>query len=243
MLHQRFNFCYPWIFALKLNNGIHAEMAAAQGTELFHLNFPVKHISNGSAFSPLMLLDLTDLWASRQNATIIIDGSAGRIKGNGTFLPSFGAGSYVSHFCIDFSSATVRDSSVWVNDRAGTEPKDLLVTRGFNLFYLVAGGFVRFEGPISRNLSARVGMSFTSADNACQNAENEIPGRSAEACRNSLEAKARPICVEIIRWRERGFADELLECGLPNNDVPSKLHWRESLLAKCRAIFLLVFFG
>jgi len=33
------------------------------------------------------------------------------------------------------------DSGVFVNSRAGTEPKELYVTRGFNLFYVQAGGF------------------------------------------------------------------------------------------------------
>ncbi|OCL03343.1 glycoside hydrolase family 92 protein [Glonium stellatum] len=166
----------PGYFALTLDSGIHAEMTVAQHTALFHFTFPDRRTSNGSALSPLVLLDLTDLWASRQNASISVDGSTGRIKGNGTFLPSFGAGSYVSHFCVDFSGATIRDSGVWVNNRAGVEPKELFVTRGFNLFYLESGGFVRFKGPISGNLSARVGISFISADKACQNAEDEIPG-------------------------------------------------------------------
>lgn len=165
----------PGYFSLSLANGISAEMTVTQHTALYQFTFPTtEQGGNGSAPSPLILLDLTDLWASRQNATVIVDDN-GRITGNGTFLPSFGSGSYVSHYCVDFSG-TVRDTGIWVNNRAGTQPKELFVTRGINLFYIEAGGFVRFEPPPNGTISARVGVSFISADKACQNAENEIPG-------------------------------------------------------------------
>ncbi|KAF2004812.1 glycoside hydrolase family 92 protein [Amniculicola lignicola CBS 123094] len=75
---------------------------------------------NDASTNPPILLDLTHLWASRQN---------GRMQGSGIFLPSFGAGSYVLHYCLDIAGATIADSGVWVNDRAGTEPKELYITR------------------------------------------------------------------------------------------------------------------
>ena len=163
----------PGYFALDLVNGIQAEMTVTQRTALYHFSFP-KAGGNGTT-SPLMLLDLTDLSASRQNATVSVD-SNGRIKGNGTFIPSFGSGSFVLNFCADFSGAAVRDTGMWVNNRAGNEPKEIFVARGINLFYLESGSFVRFQAPADSVISARVGMSFISADQACQNAEDEIPG-------------------------------------------------------------------
>lgn len=123
----------------------------------------------------MILLDLTDLNASRQNASVSVDGN-GRIKGNGTFVPSFGSGSFVLHFCADFQGAAIKDTGIWVNNRAGTEPKSIFVTRGINLFYLEAGSFVRFERPANGVVSARVGVSFISEEKACRNAETEIPG-------------------------------------------------------------------
>ncbi|EEH22114.1 hypothetical protein PABG_04325 [Paracoccidioides brasiliensis Pb03] len=86
----------------------------------------------------VVLLDLTDLNDSRQNPSIKV-GEDGRITGNGTFIPSFGGGSYVSHFC--------------------------------------AGAFVKFQpSEETDKLSAMVRVSFLSAEQACANAENEIPG-------------------------------------------------------------------
>jgi len=50
------------------------------------------------------------------------------------------------------------------------------VTRGINLFYLESGGWIQFERPANGVVSARVGVSFISADQACSNAESEISG-------------------------------------------------------------------
>ncbi|TVY84705.1 putative secreted glycosidase [Lachnellula suecica] len=162
----------PGYFALNLSTGIAAEMTVTEHAALYHFTFPT---SNSNGTSPLILLDLTDLYASRQNASISIVGD-GRMKGNGTFIPSFGSGSFVSYFCADFQGATIKDSGIWVNSRAGSEPKEIFVTRGINLFYIEAGGWLQFERPANRVVSARVGVSFISSDQACSNAENEISG-------------------------------------------------------------------
>ncbi|KAF3000606.1 hypothetical protein E8E14_001135 [Neopestalotiopsis sp. 37M] len=162
----------PGHFAVELSNGIKAEMTSSEHAALYRFDFSAD--SNNSSH-PLVLLDLSDLWQSRQNASISVDATTSQMRGNGTFLPSFGAGSYVMHFCVDFFGADVFDNGVWVNNRAGTEPKDLYVTRGFNLFYIEAGGWVRFSNLADSTLTARMGISFISADQACRRAETEIP--------------------------------------------------------------------
>jgi putative alpha-1,2-mannosidase len=171
----------PGYFGVELENGIHAEMTVAEHAAIFRFDFSKALTSNANGH-PLVLVDLTDLWASRQNASISVEAndhdSSGRMRGNGTFLPSFGAGSYQAYFCLDVHGGTIKDSGVWVNNRAGTEPKQLYVTRGFNLFYLQAGGYLRFQGPLNGTIDARMGISFISTDQACTNAEKEIPGPS-----------------------------------------------------------------
>lgn len=188
----------PGYFSLSLANGISAEMTTTQHTGLYRFSLPQGGTGNGSA-GPLMLLDLTDLSDSRQNATVSVSDD-GRIKGNGTFIPSFGSGSYVLHFCADFNGAAVRDTGMWVNDRAGTEPKELFVTRGINLFYLNAGSWARFQAPSNGVLNARMGMSFVSSDQACQNAESEIPDWDFDRVRSEAETawreKLSPVTVE-----------------------------------------------
>ncbi|KAJ5180567.1 CAZyme family GH92 [Penicillium capsulatum] len=164
----------PGYFAIELQSGIRAEMTSARRTALYRFTFPEAKTERGDSLRPLVLLDLTDLWDSRQNASVAIDSETGRMKGNGTFLPSFGAGSYRAYFCVDFVGANIQDSGIWVNDRAGSEPRELFVTRGFNNFYVQAGGFATFDRPDNGAIMARTGISFISSDQACSNAETEI---------------------------------------------------------------------
>jgi len=188
----------PGYFSVTLENGIRADMTVSERTALFRFDFSQTPSGSGST-NPLIMLDLTDLWASRQNASMSIkaEGGAesGRMSGNGTFLPSFGAGSYSAYFCVDFVGGTIRDSGVWVNDRAGTDTKELHVIRGFNLFYIQAGGFVRFKGPFAGPILARMGLSFVSTSQACQNAEREIPNPESDF--DSLVSNAEAL------WRSK----------------------------------------
>ncbi|KAL4874629.1 glycosyl hydrolase family 92-domain-containing protein [Aspergillus karnatakaensis] len=200
----------PGYFALTLESGIRSEMVVSNRAALFRFEFPINETEDGR-LSPLVLLDLTDLWESRQNASILVYPDQGRIVANGTFLPSFGAGSYRVYTCVDFYGAEVRDSGIWVNDRAGSDVQELFVTRGFNLFYLQAGAWLRFEPPGDGRVTARVGVSYVSSQQACENAEREIPNPEEDF--EWLRAEAEDA------WREKlspvsikpGGADEELQ--------------------------------
>jgi putative alpha-1,2-mannosidase len=159
----------PGYFSIGLANGVDVEMTVTEHTALYNFRL------GADASSPLILLDLTDLQDSRQNASVSVDAETGRITANGTFLPSFGVGSYRTYFCADFRGAAVRDTGIWINQRAGTQPKDLFVNRGYSLFYIQAGAFVRFRNLTDGLLQARTGISFISTEQACRNAESEIP--------------------------------------------------------------------
>ena len=173
----------PGYFGLTLKNGVAVDMTAAQPTNLFRFKFPA--IINGS--SPVISLDLTDLSDSRQdNASVAIDGTTGRVTGKARFLPSFGSGNYVLYFCADWSSpdgsATLRDNGIWVDSRGSTAVKNMSISRSINGYPLPGGAFQRFEAGggsgsgAPSTVLARVGVSFISSDQACANAENEIPG-------------------------------------------------------------------
>jgi putative alpha-1,2-mannosidase len=195
----------PGYFSLKLDSGIRADITVSEHAGLFRFTFPE------DSGRPLILLDLTDLWKSRQNASISVDADSGRLSGNGTFLPSFGAGSYVAYYCVDFFGADVSETGVWRNNRAGTDPKDMFMTRGFNLFYAEGGGFVRFDPPSNGIVTARVGVSFISSEQACRSAENEIPDPLegfdglVEAAKEAWRQKLSPISVD-----ETGVTEDLL---------------------------------
>lgn len=120
----------PGYFAVTLVTGIKVDMTTAQHTSLFRFQFP----DGNSSDSPLILMDLTDLSDSRQdNATIDVDESTGRMTGSGRFLPSFGSGYYTAYFCADFqSSAGIRDNGIFVNSRATSDAKSLMISRSIN---------------------------------------------------------------------------------------------------------------
>lgn len=199
----------PGHFGLQLESGVVANMTVSQHAALYRFTFPKE--SGGSKSHPLILLDLTDLWQSRQNASIQVDEKSGRMTGNGTFLPSFGAGSYVMHFCADFFGSSIYETGVWVNNRAGTEPKEVFLTRGFNLFFLEGGGFVRLDPPSDGTVTVRMGISYISSQQACQNAQREIPNplnafdSLVSNAEKAWEEKLSPISV-----KSGGATDDLL---------------------------------
>lgn len=170
---------HPGYFAITLNTSIHAEMTVANHTALYRFTFPATPAEQDAPLSPLILVDLSDLPRSRSNGSVSVDATTARITGNGTFSPSFGIGTYELHFCADFSGSSVRDTGVFKNNRAGSEPKfQQVVPDGVNKSpeILPAGAYARFNAPTTSNqILARVGLSFISVAQACSNAEREIP--------------------------------------------------------------------
>jgi putative alpha-1,2-mannosidase len=171
---------HPGYFAVELaTSGIKAEMTVSNHTALYRFTFPAVPLAplNGS-LSPFFAVSLEDLPNTIIKGTAQVNPITGRMTGNGTFEPSFGVGFYDSHFCIDFKGAEIRDTGIWINMAAGNRTKIVRTSRinGNGEKPPPAGAFVQFKAPLgSRQILARVGMSFISAHQACQNAEREIP--------------------------------------------------------------------
>jgi putative alpha-1,2-mannosidase len=164
---------HPGYFSLTLNTYIRAEMTVTNHTVLYRFTFHspyTKTTANQTLpYFPLILVELTDLQDSITNSYIEINNTTGRLSGNGTFMPSFGVGTYNLSFCIDFSSAEVRNTGYWydipsLNQRSTSNPAPL-----------PAGGWTQFHPPPTNQLLVRVGLSFISISRACSNAETEIP--------------------------------------------------------------------
>ncbi|KAL9048914.1 MAG: hypothetical protein Q9162_007488, partial [Coniocarpon cinnabarinum] len=152
-------------------------MTVSNHTALYRFTFPPAPVGIDAPLSPLILADLIDLPRSRISGNILVDSNTGRMTGNGTFSPSFGIGTYNLSFCADFQGAKVRDTGVFVNSRAGPAPGVSVVADGVDNSpdILPAGGYVRFNAPqTDGQITARVGVSFISTDQACSNAESEI---------------------------------------------------------------------
>ncbi|RAL03913.1 glycoside hydrolase family 92 protein [Aspergillus ibericus CBS 121593] len=181
----------PGYFGIALQNGVSAEMTVTNHSALYRFTFTN---TTTQSLSPVVLVDLMDLPQSRSNGTASVDPSTGRLTGNGTFNPSFGIGSYDLHFCVDFKGASIRDTGVWSNNRAGQGQTAISLTSdGSNTAAtLSAGTFARFNAPTAnQTLLARVGVSFISVEQACSNAEKEQPNFDFPGTVSAAEAAWR----------------------------------------------------
>jgi putative alpha-1,2-mannosidase len=207
---------HPGYFAVSLNTSIHTEVTVSNHTALYRITFPsnVSTVASNNKtslpYSPLVLVDLTDLPDSRTNATIEVDPTTGRISGTGTFVPSFGIGNYDLHFCADFSGGSVRDTGVFVNNRASNGVKTVSTRPdGVNTDPpLPAGAWTQFHAPANNTILVRVGVSFMNVAQACQNAETEIPDFSFEKTLSSAEDAWRKK-LSVVEIDSTGVSAEL----------------------------------
>lgn len=188
----------PGTFGITLDSGVRAEMTTTHHASLFRFSFPSLGADNEPA-QPLILQDLTDLADSRQdNATVTVDPVTGRITGSARFLPSFGTGNFVLHFCTDFSGTDIVDSGIFVDSRASAEVHDLTISRSINGYPLPGGAFVRFNSG-AEPILVRTATSFISAQRACEHGEREIPDFDftavSEAATEAWREKMSPIRV------------------------------------------------
>lgn len=192
-------------------------MTVTNHTALYIITFPANQTASTEAredpkalpYSPLILFDLTDLPESRINGSIAVNSTTAQITGSGTFVPSFGLGSYDLHFCADFSGAEIRDTGVFMNNRAGSEPKSITVSPNGNTPLIPAGAWAQFQPPSGNDqILVRVGVSFISTSQACNNAETEIPDFGFEKVLQAAEDVWREK-LSVIEVDATGVSDEI----------------------------------
>ncbi|KAI0024117.1 alpha-1,2-mannosidase, putative subfamily [Xylariomycetidae sp. FL0641] len=194
----------PGYFTIQLESGIKAEMTVSNHTALYRFTFLGNATDNytvNGPLNPLFIVDMTDLPDTRSNGTASVDPESGRQTGTATFDPSFGLGTYTLHFCADFQGSPIRDTGVYINTRGGSQPKNITVQKDVNSPPLPAGTYTWFnEIENGGEMMARVGLSFISSDQACQNAETEIPDFSfvdtLTAAENAWKDKLSVISID-----------------------------------------------
>ncbi|KAH6647517.1 family 92 glycosyl hydrolase [Truncatella angustata] len=205
----------PGYFALGLGNLIHAEMTATKHTTLYHFTVPnvseVHLRTDAVPVKPLVLIDLSDLAGNGFGGSVEVDPESGRITGNGTFNPSFGRGQYNAHFCADFRGAAIRKTGTFHGVLANETAKALGEgVTGSPRLSGSAGAWIHFDRPIKDRILARVGLSFISVDQACRNAENEIPlfefNKTVQAAEKAWADK-----MSVIEVDHYGVSDDLLK--------------------------------
>ncbi|KAF2137511.1 glycoside hydrolase family 92 protein [Aplosporella prunicola CBS 121167] len=181
----------PGYFSVVLETGVQGEATVTEHTALYRFMFPNGTSGTEEPAQPLIQAELSDLPNSFRKGEIAVDNATGRITGNGTFAPSFGSGTYNAHFCADFSGATIVNTGVYRYNEAGLTPKRLLVNSQMQSDGPF-GAWVQFQPPKGAGrILARVGLSFISIEQACQNAEREIPEFDFNGVKKAAEAAWR----------------------------------------------------
>ncbi|KAF2113802.1 glycosyl hydrolase family 92-domain-containing protein [Lophiotrema nucula] len=203
----------PGYFDITIASNIRTEMTVTNHTALYRFSFPDTPVTSNTTLNPLILLELEDLAKTRSDGIITVHSPNGRLTGGGTFLPSFGIGSYKSYFCADFDGAQLRDAGIFSNSRAGRAQK-LRIVADNNKQPSVrpSGGWVRFHKPTNaeNQIVARVGMSFISEAQACRNAETEIPKFDFDGTVAAAEKVWREK-LDVIQIDDGGISDVLLK--------------------------------
>jgi putative alpha-1,2-mannosidase len=209
-------YAAPGYFTVNLTNTVQAEMTATQRAVLYRFGFDGERevdvrrvegdeVVKGVPYSPVVVVDLVDLMNSRSTGGIQVYPESGRVVGQGSYGPSFGAGKYEAYFCADFRGAVIRKTGTFTTNEAVEEPKFMdSVGAGFHMPTGSAGAWLQFEPPANNSLLARVGVSFISVDQACENAEREIPDWHFER----VESDARK------EWRKKLGAIEVDATGV-----------------------------
>ncbi|KAJ4358946.1 hypothetical protein N0V85_009493 [Neurospora sp. IMI 360204] len=209
-------YASPGYFTVNITNGVRAEMTTTHHSVLYRFSFPGTdevHYAKGVApYSPLILIDLVDLMNSRSMGGIQVYPETGRIVGDGRYSPSFGSGHYHAFFCADFKGAKIRKTGTFVENNA-TDGKQFLggVGSGDRIPRGSAGAWIQFERPeeeMKDSILARVGVSFISADKACENAESEMEDWDFERVeRDAREAWREKL--DVVRVDASGTSEEL----------------------------------
>lgn len=197
----------PGYFDITLENNIRTETTVTNHTALYRITFPETPSTPNTTYSPHILVELIDLPQTRSEGNVTVNAESGRITGSGVFSPSFGIGLYRSFFCLDFNGAKVKRAGIWSNNRATTQSTNLKMVPGDarqTPSDRPGGGWVQFEKPDTNNqILARVGMSFISEDQACANAEREIPSYDFDGVVKAAETVWRSK-LDVISIEEGG---------------------------------------
>ncbi|KAF9259619.1 glycoside hydrolase family 92 protein [Marasmius fiardii PR-910] len=168
------DFASPGYFSSNLSNDIRVELTAARRAALHRYTFP----SNSTI--PRVIVGIDDGQHSAWNQVLTIDSKTARVRGGATFWASFGPGEYRAFTCTDFKGegfdlGAPAEFGLWQYNtpiKGATDLKD--VYDGFDSEVGALFGFDKASGGPTTVL-ARVGVSFISSEQACRNAEEDIP--------------------------------------------------------------------
>ncbi|KAF8066727.1 glycosyl hydrolase family 92-domain-containing protein [Lyophyllum atratum] len=183
----------PGYFTTRFVNNIKTEATSTRRAGLIRFSYPQSAPSDVNATNHVVVDLSNDLQRSFEGGSIDVTPS-GRVKLAGTFLQSYGTDNYTVFACYDFnapnSSAKVTAFGTYTSV-SSTTPTNITVTQNktslsfpfqSSVSRIQSGALLSFN---SSTVLARFGVSFKSGDQACANAEAEIPSWDWDAVENA----------------------------------------------------------
>ncbi|KAH9934467.1 glycoside hydrolase family 92 protein [Epithele typhae] len=179
----------PGYFASNLSTGIRVELTSTRRAALHRYTFP-----EGTK-APRIVVDITnDGQRSSTDPVMDLDPDTARVTGGAAFAGSFGPGRYRAFTCVDFKGdgynlGAPTEFGAWLANFPVKQTVTL--TQLYTSFIDELGALFTFaRAPRGRTtILVRVGVSFISSDQACANAEQEIPDFDFEGVRASSRAQ------------------------------------------------------
>ncbi|OCH84461.1 glycoside hydrolase family 92 protein [Obba rivulosa] len=179
----------PGYFSTNLSTDIRVELTATRRTAIHRYTFP------DSSVNPRLVVDITDDGQqSMTDPVLTIDPDTGRITGGSSFEASFGPGRYRAYTCVDFQGQGFTldqptEHGTWLQDAPIKQSVSL--HQQYVSFLNQLGGLLTFNPNLNgtTTILARVGVSFISPEQACANAEEEIPDFDFDSVRSSARSQ------------------------------------------------------
>lgn len=182
----------PGYFTTTLNNSVQLETTSTRRAGLLRYTWSQKQLSKQNSKTPFVVFDWTDdLPGSFSGGEMDIDPEKGRITMNGTFKSSFGSSiySYNAYSCFDLLADGKQEIDfygLFRGDRFGSDLKVPKATHAQQVKNQMGGQIAQQGALISWKTTQksnqgdpqvliRAGVSYVSPQQACQNAESEIP--------------------------------------------------------------------
>ncbi|KAF8193001.1 glycosyl hydrolase family 92-domain-containing protein [Pholiota molesta] len=204
----------PGYFSTTLVSGIEIEATSTRRAGLIRFTFPAFTTPTTNH----IVVDLTnDLQRSFQGGSISISPNS-RIMLSGTFLQSYGTANYTAYACYDFvnpsqPNATQLTQFGTYQSTSPSSPTTIAITPlNTSLSYpfsgstnpIQAGALLAFSAPagsassFSSTVTARFGISFISAAQACLNAEAEVPTWDWDVVQEASREKWENVLERVV---------------------------------------------
>ncbi|KAI0319732.1 glycoside hydrolase family 92 protein [Amylostereum chailletii] len=202
----------PGYFSSNLSSGVRVELTATRRTSIQRHTFP----PNAEGTLPRINVDITnDGQSSSEDPTILIDPVTGRVKGGANFQASFGPGRYNANISpVEYGAWSLSGPA-----RNTTNATGVLSNPFADL-----GALLSFEPAgtgQSTTVLVRSGVSLISADQACSNAEEDIPSFDFDAVARSAREEWNELLGRVQVTVEDGQEDtrELLYSSLYRSHI------------------------